>query len=151
MQVTGIDLSQEMLDELRAKFPDRALELVCASYFDVDLGTGYDVALSVYSLHHFFEEEKLALYRRICEALRPGGVFLLGDFIVDSQELQDLFMAENDRIRTVHGITDKGLYHIDIPFTMDTEVRLIREAGFSQVRVLHQEAYAGVIIAHRAE
>jgi tRNA (cmo5U34)-methyltransferase len=148
LQVTGIDLSSEMLEKLREKYPDKPMNLLCGSFFDVDFGTGFDVALSVYALHHFVEEKKQGLYRKIYEALSPGGVFLLGDFIVSSQELQDMFMAENDRIREVHGITDSGFYHIDIPLTMATEIRLLKEAGFTTVSVLLQQDYAGVILAH---
>ena len=31
--ITGIDLTQAMLDELRSKFPDKDLTLICGSYF----------------------------------------------------------------------------------------------------------------------
>ena len=52
-QVTGIDLSQGMLDELRRKFAGYDVELVCGSYFDEPLGHSvYDAAVSVESLHH---------------------------------------------------------------------------------------------------
>ena len=38
--VTGIDLSEAMLHALKAKFPDKDLTLIRASYFDVPLGNG---------------------------------------------------------------------------------------------------------------
>ena len=59
-EVTGIDLAPGMLDALRRKFPDRSLTLVQGSYFDVPLGEGaFDAAVSVESLHHFTQEEKV--------------------------------------------------------------------------------------------
>ena len=36
--VTGIDLSEAMLNVLKAKFPDKGLTLIHASYFDAPLG-----------------------------------------------------------------------------------------------------------------
>lgn len=148
MQVTGIDLSREMLDRLRMKYPDKPMNLVCASYFDADFPEGFDVALSIYSLHHFSEDAKRGLYQKICAALRLEGAFILGDFTVSSQELQDHCLAESIRIRAEHGLAADEFYHIDTPFTTETEIRLLKEAGFTTVNVLHQEEYASVIIAY---
>lgn len=53
MQVTGIDMSTAMLNRLQMKFPNKSLNLICGSYFDVSFNGKYDVALSTYSLHHF--------------------------------------------------------------------------------------------------
>ena len=65
-KVTGIDLSEAMLNELKAKFPEKDLTLVCASYFDAPLGENrYDAAVSVESLHHFPAEMKEALYGKL--------------------------------------------------------------------------------------
>ena len=59
-RVTGIDLSEGMLDALGGKFPDKDLTLIEGSYFDVPLETGkYRAAVSVESLHHFAKEEKI--------------------------------------------------------------------------------------------
>ena len=69
-RVTGIDLAPGMLDALRAKFPEHNLELICDSYFDVPLGAQrFDAAVSVESLHHFTQAEKIPLYTRLCTAL----------------------------------------------------------------------------------
>ena len=53
-RVTGIDLAEGMLDKLKSKFQDKALELIHGSYFDVPFEEGaYDAVVSVESLHHF--------------------------------------------------------------------------------------------------
>ena len=65
-EFTGIDLSAKMLVELKRKLPDYPIHLICASYFDHDLGKAkYDAAVSVESLHHFTKEEKIPLYRKL--------------------------------------------------------------------------------------
>ena len=77
-KVTGIDLTEAMLKALKDKFPDKAITTVCGSYFDVPFGKeAFNAAVSVESLHHFSEEEKLPLYKKLWEALKPGGYFVL--------------------------------------------------------------------------
>ena len=76
MDVTGIDLSQEMLNILADKFSERKLSLICGSFIDADLGGLYDNVVSTYALHHFSEESKLELYRKIYAAMAPGGKFV---------------------------------------------------------------------------
>lgn len=39
LDVTGIDLTQAMLDKLKQKHPDKSLNLICGSYFDVPFGS----------------------------------------------------------------------------------------------------------------
>lgn len=34
INVTAIDLTQEMLDSLKQKHPDKSIDLICGSYFD---------------------------------------------------------------------------------------------------------------------
>ena len=63
INVTGIDLTQAMLDKLKQKYPDKNLTLINASYFDYDFGTcKYDAAISFQTMHHFSHEDKLKLY-----------------------------------------------------------------------------------------
>ena len=75
--ITGIDLSRAMLETLAAKFPDRNLNLICGSYFDVELGSEkYNAAVSVESLHHFTSECKLSLYQKLLRSLKSNGYFI---------------------------------------------------------------------------
>ena len=63
LQVTGIDLSETMLGQLRASYPDRDLRLIQADYTAWDLGEReYDGVLSFETLHHLLPEEKEKLY-----------------------------------------------------------------------------------------
>ena len=64
--VTGIDLAGDMLNALRRKYPDKDLTLIQGSYFAIPLGENcYDAVVSVESLHHFTQEEKIPLYRNV--------------------------------------------------------------------------------------
>ena len=75
--ITGIDLSEGMLNALREKYRDYSIHLICSSYFDIPLGEAcFDAAVSVESLHHFTKEAKIPLYAKLRDALKPNGFFI---------------------------------------------------------------------------
>ena len=111
-KITGIDLSPEMLNALREKFPNKEMNLILGSYFDVPFGVNeFDCGLSVESLHHFTKEEKIPLYRKL------------------RQELM--------KIRSEQKLSDSEFYHYDTPLTVEHEMEAFLEAGFSSVKVLN--------------
>ena len=150
-EVTGIDMSAEMLKKLKEKFPDKKLRLICGSYFDVDFKGGaegmYDCVLSTYSLHHFSQESKLVLYKKIYDCLKPGGTFVFGDYTVMTNEQQKMLLEENEVHRKKQGIADGKFYHFDTPFTAETEVKLMKSAGFMFAETVWQQEKASIIVA----
>ena len=137
-RVTGIDLSEVMLDALKAKFADRALTLIHGSYFDVPLGENqYDGAVSVESLHHFPAEMKAALYGRLHAALRDGGAFILTDYFAESAELERQYFQEFEAMKAEQDVEDGEIYHYDTPLLVEHEMDILRRAGFGDVRILH--------------
>lgn len=153
-RVTGIDLSEAMLGALAEQFPDRCadgrLRLICGSYFDVPFGTErYDAAVSVESLHHFTPEQKLPLYRKLRQALKESGFFILTDYFAESKELEAEYFRELERLKREQNITDDGFYHYDTPLTVEHETEVLREAGFSDVRILKNWAATYTVRAVR--
>ena len=137
-RITGIDLSPGMLEALRHKFPDKSLTLVAGSYFDVPFDAGaFDGAVSVESLHHFTQAEKVPLYRKVREALKPGGACGLTDYFAASDEEERFRRSELLRLKKEQGIEDDGLYHYDTPLTVEHEKEALLSAGFSAVDVLN--------------
>ena len=148
LQVTGIDLSDTMLTALRAKHPDKSLHLICSDYFAVELGAqAFDCALSVESLHHFSHARKLDLYRKLHAALVPGGCYIECDYMVDTQAEEDFFLRENARLRQEQGLDADGFFHYDTPFTVDNQMALLRQAGFSRVEHRFRKGNTSVILA----
>ena len=138
-KVTGIDLSAAMLDALKAKFPDKDLTLIRASYFDEPFGEGeYDAAVSVESLHHFTAERKAALYRKLRAALKEGGVFVLTDYFAESEELEKEYFRNLETLKKEQGLPDNGFYHYDTPLLIEHETELLRRAGFREVRIMQK-------------
>ena len=136
-RITGIDVAEDMLDVLKKRFSDKAITVIKGSYFDVSFGNSrYDAAVSVESLHHFTKEEKVPLYKKVRQALSPGGFFILTDYFAESEETELWFREELRRVKTKEGIRDGGLYHFDTPLTAEHEIQALEEAGFSRVSVL---------------
>ena len=137
-KVTGIDLAPGMLAALRGKFPGKSLTLIAGSYFDVPLGScAFDGAVSVESLHHFTKEEKIPLYKKVRNALKPGGFFILTDYFARSDEEERARRAELLRLKQEQGIRDGAFYHYDTPLTVEHETEALGAAGFASVTVLN--------------
>ena len=136
-EVTGIDLAPGMLKALKSKFPGRRVTLIQGSYFDVPLGTcAFDAAVSVESLHHFTKEEKIPLYEKVRNALKPGGFLILTDYFAASDGEERARRAELLRLKREQGIGDDAFYHYDTPLTVEHETEALLSAGFASVTVL---------------
>lgn len=138
-KVTGIDLSGEMLNALKAKFPEKELTLIQASYFDTPLGEKqYDAAVSVESLHHFTAEMKASLYKKLHSALKENGVFVLTDYFAESEDMEKEYFQNLAELKKEQGLPDHEFYHYDTPLLVEHEMDILRRAGFRQVRVMEQ-------------
>ena len=149
-EVTGIDLSEAMLKALKEKLPDRTVHLVLGSYFDVPFGEGvYDAAVSVESLHHFPAEQKEALYRKLHAALSDSGRFVLTDYFAESEELEKEYFQNLKLLKGEQGLPENEFFHYDTPLTVDHEMQVLRQAGFSDVQVLKEWGSTFTLLAKR--
>lgn len=136
-EITGIDLSEGMLNALKTKFPNKKMNLILGSYFDIPLGENiYDACVSVESLHHFTANEKIGLYTNICGSLKDSGYFILTDYFAMSEEEESFHRSELNRLKQEQGITDSEFYHYDTPLTVEHEIQALIKGGFSSVEVL---------------
>lgn len=148
-RITGIDLSANMLSELERKYAGfkGQITLVNASYKNVAFPEGsYDYAISVMSFHHYLHVRKRRLYEKIRRSLKGGGVYIEGDYVVSPESERQHLEAYH---RTIAECKAGGnaLYHIDIPFSVETQTRLLSEAGFAGVEVLWHEGEAAILVA----
>lgn len=135
--ITGIDLSEGMLRELKNKFPDKTLNLICGSYFDMPFGDNrFDAAVSVESLHHFTAERKLFLYKKLFRSLKADGYFILTDYFAESEALEREYFENLRQLKSEQGIIDDRFYHYDTPLTIDHEMNVLKSAGFSRCEML---------------
>ena len=135
-KITGIDLSEGMLNALRKKFADKEITLIKGSYFDVPFGENkFDAAVSVESLHHFTKEEKIPLYKKLHSSLEEDGYFILTDYFAPDDEYETFYQNELLRLKKEQGIRDGEFYHYDTPMTVAHESEALIEAGFSSVKI----------------
>ena len=150
MQVTGVDLTRGMLDCLRAKFPQKQLTLIEGDYFSTEFGEEvFDLVVSFQTMHHFAPEKKLGLYRRIFRALKPGGQYLECDYMVEEQEAEEYWFAENRRIRQEEGIPEDAFYHYDTPCTIQNQINLFLKAGFSSSEMVWRVENTTLIVSKK--
>ncbi len=134
-RITGIDLAPGMLAELRRKFSDRAdqIELIEQSYVDIPLGEEeFDYVVATLTVHHLAPEAKLDLYRNVRAALKTGGAYVEGDQSTSSKNEQQVLRWYREYISKLPG-GDKAEWNYDVTLSPETEERLLRQAGFSQV------------------
>jgi len=144
-QVTGIDLAEDMLALLHERCAGFAVETICMSYFDYDFPANqFDAVISVMSLHHFTPAQKLDLYARVRKTLRPGGMFLNCDYIIDSSLLSRLYFA---LLRITRH--NPGEMHFDTPLAAHQELKLLRQVGFAQAEVVWKQKNTKVIRTQR--
>ncbi|QTE69012.1 class I SAM-dependent methyltransferase [Clostridiales bacterium] len=137
--VTGIDLSDAMLQALKAKLGNRNIRLINASYFDEPLGEkAFDAAVSVESLHHFPAEKKEQLYTKLHAALEENGCFVLTDYFAESEDLEKEYFRNLAQLKQEQGLPDDVFFHYDTPLTVEHEMDVLRRAGFRDVRIMQQ-------------
>ncbi len=149
-KITGIDLTESMLNVLKNKFPEKELTLICGSYFDVPFDeNAFDAAVSVESLHHFTKDEKIPLYTKLCKSLKDNGYFILTDYFALTDEDEQAFRNELLRLKKEQGIDDNEFYHYDTPLTVEHETEALLQAGFSSVEVLNNWGATFIIKANK--
>ena len=150
LHVTGIDLTKEMLNQLKRNYPYEDIKLICASYFDVELqAEEYDCAISFQTMHHFSHKAKIGLYQKIFRALKKNGIYIECDYMVDNQEEEDFYFAENIRIREQLNIPEQDFYHYDTPCTVSNQIAMLRQGGFIRVESVFRMGKTAVIVAYK--
>lgn len=150
VSVTGIDLTQIMLDRLKQKYSDKNIRLICGSYFDADFGENmYDTAISFQTMHHFSHTEKVGLYTKINKALKHEGVYIECDYMVTEQSTEDELFALNAKLRRERNIPDGEFYHFDTPCTIHNQIKMLKEAGFSSAELVWRAENTTIIIAKK--
>ncbi|MDP3564144.1 MAG: class I SAM-dependent methyltransferase, partial [Methanoregula sp.] len=81
--LTLVDLSESMLGVARERFADRPdVTYITGDYSSVDFAGRYDLVCSALSIHHLEHDDKRRLYRKIFDALNPGGIFVNADQVL---------------------------------------------------------------------
>ncbi|KAA5543663.1 methyltransferase domain-containing protein [Roseiconus nitratireducens] len=90
--VTGLDLSDAMLDYMRRKLRRRKLDATCikGDMTRIETSQPYDAAFCTYNTfrHLLTEQDALAHLRSMGDAIRPGGLYILGMHLIPEEEYE---------------------------------------------------------------
>jgi len=149
LKVTSLDVSSQMLEKLRARLKPYAsqIETRCESYVEADFGEAlYHYAISSLTVHHLPRPTKLALFRQIRRALKPGGLYLELDDVATTPEQEAVGTRDYEKFIAQREGGVKGEWNHNMNFTVETECAVLEEAGYSRVevpwRITYQNGYS---------
>lgn len=154
--VTGLDISANMLQQLKQNYSGKNINLCCINYLDYDFGICcYDAALSVMALHHYSHKIKTNFYRQIHSCIKQNGVYIECDYMLsekdyeNAQEMEDFYFCEYKQLKEEQGITDNREYHYDTPCTVTNQTKMLLEAGFTTVQEVWHKGNTIILIADK--
>jgi len=112
--VVGIDSSADMVE--LAKETVSSGRFICQRLEEPLPEGPFDVAVSAFAIHHLAGPGKRDLFSRVAAALRPGGRFVLLDVVVPTTPVSAPIPIEAG---------------VDLPDTVDAQLRWLTDAGFS--------------------
>lgn len=126
VHTTAIDISDGMLRKLEERHLSDNIEIVNRNFFDYDFGyETRDAVISTQALHHFQEEDKLVLYKKVYDSLKENGVFVIEDYFVNTLEEEKEKLLEYE-------LQVKGPdSHYDTPLTVEHEKSILEAVGFN--------------------
>lgn len=146
---TLIDLSEKMLVEAEKRVQaliSGKIIAINADYKSIDFGYQcFDIITAGTTLHHLrTEREWESIFGRVYDALKRGGLFFVNDIVIGETPEIDAIMLNGWRSelqKNVPGEVDffmKKYETEDTPQTLNYQLNLMRDVGFSQTILLHK-------------
>lgn len=155
-----LDLSQPMLDRARDRVlaaTQGTVSTLQGDVREVDLGAGScDIILAAAVLHHLrSDDEWRQVFAQLHAALRPGGSLWIFDLVQSSSPAVERLMWQRygEYLVALKGAEYREqvfayIEQEDTPRPLLEQLELLRQAGFSQIDVLHKHgcfaAFGGV-------
>lgn len=115
-RLVGIDASPDMLAAAHDLLADRPVTLHVGRLEDPLPWGPFDLVVSALTVHHLVASDKVDLFQRVANVLRPGGRFVMADVVVP-----------DDPADAVTPIDDG----FDRPSSVDDQLRWLEAAGLS--------------------
>ena len=151
LDCTLLDISPEMLKKAKERISavsTHSVETVLGDLRDAPLVEGsYDVITACAVLHHLRDEDDWKTnFKRLYKLLSKGGVLLVSDYIkYDNEKLQAAEMNRWEKyLQQTLGNSEaerilKSVAETDTPRSLEFQIQLLKDSGFSDVAVLHKE------------
>ncbi|MFA5314293.1 MAG: class I SAM-dependent methyltransferase [Methanomassiliicoccales archaeon] len=153
-----VDMTEGMLNIARERFTGlEGVEFLQKDFYELVLPKDRDLVVSSLALHHLItDDDKRTFYRKICECLRPGGVFVNADAVLSAdddiealykQKWRDFMLKSLDE-KEAEDVFERYRREDSLPYLLD-ELKWLSEAGFSKVDVIWKDHMGAVCWARR--
>ncbi len=148
-ELYGVDSSAEML-KLAEKYADKFNFKVNLYHSDVtnlpSPDATFDWAISVATYHHLkTKEERLKALQELYRILKPGGEA----FITVWNRTQPRFLLKGKEILVPWKLKDETLYRYYYLFTYPELTKLVKESGFTVLKVSPEKSHKGLKLFSR--
>ena len=158
MQLKGLDNSEAMLDRARQKCQAFGAN-INLEYGDM-LEYTYeqeDIVVANYTLQFIRPMERLGLIRNIYKGLNKDGQFIFSEKVVfkekklDKQMIDIYYAYKKEQGYSDYEIAQKreALENVLIPFTIEENIKMCRDAGFGSVETVFQWANFVTFVAKK--
>jgi tRNA (cmo5U34)-methyltransferase len=149
MQLKGLDNSQAMLERATQKCQafgaDIELELADMLEYEFD---HEDFIVANYTLQFIRPMQRMELIKRIHKGLNENGIFIFSEKVVfedkklDKEMIDIYYSYKKAQGYSEYEIAQKreALENVLIPFTIQENIQMCKDAGFAQVNTLFQWA-----------
>lgn len=130
VEISGLDLSERMLDQARAYHPE--IHFRKGNILDLDFeNDSIAGVVAFYAIVHFTEEQVERAFREVFRILQPGGIVLLTYHIG----------REAIRVKEFLGKKVDGDLML---FTTEFISDCLKKSGFEKIEIIEREPYSGV-------
>ncbi len=147
MQLKGLDNSQAMLDRAEQKCQafGAEIDLELADMLTYDY-KDEDIIVANYTLQFIRPMQRLELVKKLYNALNKDGIFIFSEKVVFKdkkldKDLIDIYYAyKKEQGYSEYEIAQKreALENVLIPFTIEENIKMCKEAGFKNVDTIFQ-------------
>jgi len=159
-EITGIDLSSEMLTMASAKPGLKGVRFLAQDLRDIWPAGCYDAIITSLCLHHVLPAERVTVARRAARALVPGGRFICGDIFGAEHDWEERVLREiwcrgmrrggaPDDVIT--GMIAQREKHMPTFTTVSWFRDMLIESGFGRVMVPFTSGFVGLVVGFSPE
>lgn len=155
--VTCLDLAENMIEMAKIKLKNQNdIKYVTGDFYEYNFTDKYHVIVSSLALHHLAtDEDKKMFYKKIYNALAPGGMFLNADAVLaPNKALQEVYTSKWEEFMnlsiSMEEIEEKWVPTAeteDHPAKITDHLDWLREIGFKDVDIIwkyyHLAVYCG--------
>ena len=158
MNLKGIDNSEAMLKRARQKCQafGADIELEYADILEYDYGNE-DFVVANYTLQFIRPMQRSRLVQKVCDGMNEKGMFIFSEKVVfddkrlDKQLIDIYYDYKKSQGYSAYEISQKreALENVLIPFTIEENIQMCKEAGFRQVDTIFQWANFVTFVAKK--